>query len=90
MEVLGSLECKDRKWLSHVSSEIGAGTFSTIVSLIDFKQFQNDALSGFHPSSSSFRDFSVWNAFLFESRFCEISPVTQARVKGIAMFLIFC
>jgi len=40
--------------LSHVSSEIGAGTFSTIVSFIDFKQFQNDALWGFNPSSSSF------------------------------------
>ena len=35
------------------------GVFSTMVSFIDFKQFQNDALLGFNPSSSSFRDFSV-------------------------------
>ena len=41
------------------SSEIGAGTFSLRVSLIDFKQFQNDDLLGFKASSLSF------NVFLF-------------------------
>ena len=52
---------------NHVSSEIGAGAFSSPVSFIDFKQRQNDALSGFSASSSSWRVFSSLNSFLFES-----------------------
>ena len=86
MEVPGSLECKDWKWLSHVSSENGAGTFSTIVSFIDCKQFQNAALSGFNPSSSvseifqsEMLSFLSKGAFCNQSRFCEISPVTQSQ-----------
>ena len=36
--------------------------------LIEFKQFQNDALSGFKASSSSCNVFSLWNSLFFVSR----------------------